>query len=52
MLRAGALGFVTKGRLGDGLPDVLARCAAGEVVLSSPAAAGALRGLLRSYSQA
>lgn len=46
MLRAGAVGYVTKGRVGDGLPDLLARCADGEVVLATPAGAGALRAVL------
>ena len=52
MLRAGAVGFVTKGRVGDTLPDLLARCADGEVVLATPAAAGALRGLMRTPARA
>lgn len=46
MLRAGAVGYVTKGRVGDGLPDLLARCADGEVVLATPSGAGALRAVL------
>jgi len=46
MLRAGAVGYVTKGRVGDGLPDLLARCADGEVVLATPAGASALRAVL------
>lgn len=46
MLRAGAVGYVTKGRVGDGLPDLLARCADGEVVLATPAGAAALRAVL------
>jgi two-component system nitrate/nitrite response regulator NarL len=46
MLRAGAVGYVTKGRVGDGLPDLLARCAEGEVVLATPSGAGALRAVL------
>jgi two-component system nitrate/nitrite response regulator NarL len=48
MLRAGAVGYVTKGRVGDGLPDLLARCADGEVVLATPSGAGALRAVLGS----
>lgn len=48
MLRAGATGFLTKGHVGDTLPDLLARCVRGEVVLASPVAAGALRAVLRS----
>ena len=46
MLRAGAVGYVTKGRVGDGLPDLIARCADGEVVLATPSGAGALRAVL------
>jgi DNA-binding NarL/FixJ family response regulator len=42
MLRAGAVGFLAKGRLGD-LPDLVARCAGGEVVLAVPSAGDALR---------
>jgi DNA-binding NarL/FixJ family response regulator len=52
MLRAGAVGYITKGRVGDSLPDLLARCVHGEVVLATPAAAGALRGLMRSPARA
>ena len=48
MLRAGAVGYVTKGRIGDTLPEVLARCADGEVVLATTSGAGALRNLLGS----
>ena len=46
MLRAGAVGYVTKGRVGDSLPDLIARCADGEVVLATPSGAGALRAVL------
>jgi DNA-binding NarL/FixJ family response regulator len=42
MLRAGVSGYLTKGRLGH-LPDLVARCADGEVVLAVPGAADALR---------
>lgn len=35
MVAAGATGFLTKGRASDRLPDLIARCAAGEVVLPS-----------------
>jgi two-component system nitrate/nitrite response regulator NarL len=48
MLRAGAVGYLTKGRVGASLPDLLARCVEGEVVLATPAGAGALRALLRA----
>lgn len=37
MKRAGAVAYLTKGRLGDALPDLLARCAAGD---EDPAGAG------------
>lgn len=43
LLRAGATGYVAKGRIGPGLPDLLARCHAGEVVLAVPSAGEALR---------
>ena len=48
MVRAGAVGYLTKGHVGDALPDLLARCAAGEVVLASPEATGGVRALLRT----
>jgi DNA-binding NarL/FixJ family response regulator len=43
LLRAGVRGVVLKGRDTAALPDVLARCAAGEVHFHVPAAATALR---------
>jgi DNA-binding NarL/FixJ family response regulator len=43
MVAAGATGFLAKGTAVDALPDLLARCAAGEVVLAVPTAAEALR---------
>ncbi|CAN5617229.1 hypothetical protein BH10ACT8_BH10ACT8_29070 [soil metagenome] len=43
MLRVGARGMFVKGRLGDSLPDLVARCRAGEVLLATPAAAEGLR---------
>lgn len=46
MVRAGAVGYLAKGRIGETLPEVLARCAAGEVVLATGSGAGALRLLL------
>lgn len=42
MVRAGASGYLAKGRLGS-LPDLVARCAEGEVVIAVPSAAEALR---------
>ena len=46
MLRAGAVGFLGKGNVGADLPDLLARAAAGEVMLAVPAATEALRHVL------
>ncbi|GAB3070210.1 MULTISPECIES: response regulator [unclassified Phycicoccus] len=46
MVRAGAVGYLAKGRIGESLPDVLAQCAAGEVVLATGSGAGAMRMLL------
>lgn len=43
MVAAGATGFLAKGTAVDALPDLLARCAVGEVVLAVPTAAEALR---------
>ena len=48
MLRAGVVGYLVKGRIGAALPDVLARCAAGEVVLAVPCGAEALHELTRT----
>lgn len=45
MLRAGAVGYLTKGRLTD-LTDLVTRVAEGHVVLAVPGAADALRQLL------
>lgn len=52
MVRAGAMGYLTKGHAGDHLGDCIARCAAGEVILATPAAATALRSLLRAVQHA
>jgi DNA-binding NarL/FixJ family response regulator len=46
LLRAGAVGFLVKGKIGADLPDLLARAAAGEVMLAVPSGADALRQLL------
>lgn len=46
MVRAGAVGYLAKGRIGESLPEVLAQCAAGEVVLATGSGAGALHLLL------
>ena len=48
VVTAGATGYLAKGRLGDALPDLLARCAQGEVVLATTTAAAALRSSLRA----
>lgn len=47
VVRAGAVGYLAKGQIGEALPDLLARCAGGEVVLATGTAAGALRTLVR-----
>lgn len=46
MLRAGATSFLGKGELGASLPDLLQRCAAGQVVLAVPRASLVLAELL------
>ena len=45
MVAAGAAGYLAKGRLGAGLPDLVARCVAGERVLAVPNADAVLRAL-------
>jgi DNA-binding NarL/FixJ family response regulator len=50
MLGEGARGFLAKGRVEADLPNLLARSAAGEVVLAVPSAAEALRQLLESVA--
>lgn len=45
MLRAGATGYLAKGKLGAMLPEMVARCAEGQVMLAVPNAATALRSL-------
>ncbi|WP_170169872.1 response regulator [Nocardioides aurantiacus] len=42
LLREGVVGFLVKGEPAHDLPDLLVRCAAGQVVLATPAAATAL----------
>ena len=46
LLRAGVRCYLPKGRIGSRLPDVVARCLAGEVVLAVPTAAHAVRKLV------
>jgi len=48
LLRAGVRGYLAKGRLGPQLPDLVARCVAGEVILAVPTAAAAVRRLVTS----
>lgn len=42
LLAAGATGYLAKGSLGAALPDLVHRCASGEVVLAVPSGAKAL----------
>jgi DNA-binding NarL/FixJ family response regulator len=42
LVAAGATGYLAKGNLGATLPDLVHRCAAGEVVLAVPSGARAL----------
>lgn len=46
MLRSGVRGYLVKGRIGANLPDLVARCAAGEIVLATPTGAEAMRQLV------
>jgi two-component system nitrate/nitrite response regulator NarL len=45
MLEAGATGYLAKGRLGQWLPEMVARCVDGQVVLAVPNGAAVLRRL-------
>ena len=47
MLRAGAVGYIAKGRIGAALPDLVSRVFDGEVIIAAPTAGLALRRLLR-----
>ena len=47
MLRAGAVGYFAKGRIGSALGDLVARVFDGEVILAAPTAGLALRRLVR-----
>jgi len=51
MLRAGTTGYLPKGRLGASMPDLVARCADGELVLAVPTGAAALHQLLSALSR-
>lgn len=46
MIRSGVRGYIVKGRIGDSLPDLVARCAYGEVVLATPTGAEVMRQLV------
>ncbi|WP_167305813.1 response regulator [Nocardioides euryhalodurans] len=45
LVRAGVRGYLAKGRIGPGFPDLVARCHQGEVLLAVPTAAEAMRRL-------
>ena len=47
MLRAGAVGYFAKGRIGSALGDLVARVYHGEVIVAAPTAGLALRRLVR-----
>ena len=47
MLRAGAVGYLAKGRIGSALADLVSRVHDGEVIIAAPTASVALRRLLR-----
>jgi two-component system nitrate/nitrite response regulator NarL len=49
MVGAGAQGYLAKGRLDAGLPEAVARCVAGEVILAVPTAGQALRRLTHAH---
>lgn len=51
MLRAGVGGYLLKGGVGASLPDLIARCADGEVMLAVPTASQALRQLMSGRSR-
>jgi DNA-binding NarL/FixJ family response regulator len=50
IVRSGATGYLAKGRIGERLPEVIARCAQGEVILATTSGAEALRSLLTGRS--
>jgi DNA-binding NarL/FixJ family response regulator len=50
MVRAGVTGYLVKGRIGATLPDLVARIAAGEVVLAVPSAAELMAELTEARS--
>lgn len=46
IVASGATGYLAKGRIGDRLTEVVARCAQGEVILATASGAEALRALV------
>jgi DNA-binding NarL/FixJ family response regulator len=48
LLRVGVRGYLSKGRLGPQLPDLVARCVAGEIILAVPTGALAVRKLVET----
>lgn len=46
LVGAGVRGYLAKGQLGSWLPDVVARCLTGEVILAVPTAAQAIQRLV------
>lgn len=52
LLAAGATGYLAKGNLGGALPDLVHRCATGEVVLAVPSGAKALLMLIEQARRA
>lgn len=47
LLRAGAVGYLVKGQRASDLPDLVLRCAHGQVVVTAPTGASALRQLVQ-----
>ncbi|HEV7196092.1 MAG TPA: response regulator transcription factor [Pedococcus sp.] len=50
IVSAGATGYLAKGRIGERLPEVVARCAQGEVILATTSGAEAMRWVLTGRS--
>ena len=46
MLQSGVHGYLVKGRIGATLPDLVARCAGGEIMLATPTGGEAMRQLV------
>lgn len=47
LLRAGVVGYLVKGQRASDLPDLVLRCAQGQVVVTAPTGASALRQLVQ-----